>query len=118
MKSHLLPYGGRIGRQPQSRRRSTARRTRKLGFDRIEQRRLLATASWDAGGGDSDWNNPLNWDSDTLPGSQDTAVIDLAGSFTLPGTTMTVNGPEAPLAGAVRAAPRVQRCKFRGFGEQ
>src|SRR4051794_33180327 len=92
MTAHFFPSSGRIGRQAQSRRRRRARRTGKLGFERLEQRCLLSV-TWDGGGGNSDWNNPLNWDTDQSPGSQDTVVIDLTGTFTVAlSTDVTVAG--------------------------
>jgi hypothetical protein len=92
MKAHFVPPRGWIGRQTRSWLRRKTQRTRKLAFERLEARRLLAV-SWDGGGGNSDWNNPLNWDSDTVPGSQDTAVIDLAGTFTVTlSTDVTIAG--------------------------
>jgi hypothetical protein len=31
--------------------------------------------NWDGGGGDFNWNNPINWDTDSLPGPFDDVVI-------------------------------------------
>ncbi len=92
---------------------------RHLRFQALEERRLLSIVTWDGGGGDFDWNNPLNWDIDALPGTDDSAVIDLDGTFTVSlsstvtiasltlgggtgaqtldttGRTFTINGPAA-----------------------
>src|ERR1041385_6867108 len=37
---------------------------------------FCATVTWDAGGGDGNWSNPLNWSGDSLPTSSDDVVID------------------------------------------
>ncbi|MGE3817844.1 MAG: putative Ig domain-containing protein, partial [Isosphaeraceae bacterium] len=37
----------------------------------------MSRINWDGGGGDSDWNNPLNWDADILPGPADDAYVEL-----------------------------------------
>src|SRR5262245_32031100 len=50
-------------------------------FEVLEDRLALATVSWDGGGGDTNWNNPLNWnkpgvpDPNSLPGAADEALI-------------------------------------------
>ena len=46
----------------------------------LEPRQYLAAVSWDDGGGDKAWNNPLNWSTDALPGSDDDVVIASAGT--------------------------------------
>ncbi|MFO7906100.1 MAG: hypothetical protein R6U98_25805, partial [Pirellulaceae bacterium] len=56
---------------------------RRLGLELLEDRRLLSLVSWDGGGGDTSWTNPLNWDTDTLPGAEDDVVIDVAGDVTI-----------------------------------
>ena len=46
--------------------------------------RFGAAVSWDGGGGDLNWNNPLNWSGDVLPGPNDDVVIDYgANDFTV-----------------------------------
>src|SRR5947209_10623152 len=37
-------------------------------------------ANWTGKGHDSLWSNSKNWDTHTIPGSNDTAIIDLTGS--------------------------------------
>ncbi len=39
-----------------------------------------AVVTWDGGGGDNSWHNPLNWTGDTLPTTTDSAVIDAVGT--------------------------------------
>lgn len=51
-----------------------------IGMELLEGRQLLATVSWDGGGGDLSWHNPLNWSGDVLPGLNDDVVINVAGS--------------------------------------
>jgi hypothetical protein len=42
-----------------------------------------ATVTWDGGGGDFSWQNPANWNANTLPGTGDDAVINIAGNATI-----------------------------------
>ena len=39
----------------------------------------LLTTTWDGGGGDSQWSNPLNWDRDQLPTAEYQVVIGGTG---------------------------------------
>jgi len=48
---------------------------RHLRFEPLEQRRLPAVITWDGGGGNLYWGDPLNWDTDALPGPWDDVVI-------------------------------------------
>ena len=41
----------------------------------LEPRVLLAAVSWDGGGGDGQWTNPLNWSNDALPGPADDVTV-------------------------------------------
>ena len=63
-------------------------RSRKPSIERLEDRTLLATVTWDGGGVLNNWSDPLNWDKDAIPGEADTAVIDLRDTFTV---TLDVN---------------------------
>jgi hypothetical protein len=38
------------------------------------------TDAWTGGGGDGDWNNPVNWSTGAVPGSSDTACIETSGA--------------------------------------
>ena len=38
------------------------------------------TDSWTGGGGNSDWNNGANWSTGNVPGSNDTACIQMSGA--------------------------------------
>src|SRR5205823_8433383 len=92
MTAHFVPRGGRTGRQAQLRRRRKGQHPVRPAFEWLE-RRCLLSVTWDGGGGNSDWNNPLNWNPDTVPGPQDTAVIDLDGTFTVDlSTDVTIAG--------------------------
>jgi hypothetical protein len=65
-----------------------ARRPRRPLLHRLEQledRSVPATVNWDGGGGNLNWNTAANWDTNTLPGIGDLAVIGPAYS----GTTIT-----------------------------
>lgn len=46
-----------------------------------------ATVTWDGGGGDFSWQTPANWSGDALPGTNDTAVINIGGSATVTSST-------------------------------
>lgn len=64
---------------PRRQRRPVAR-----SVNSLEPRTLLAAVMWDGGGGDFQWNNPLNWDTDMLPGAADDVTIDFgANDFTV-----------------------------------
>ncbi len=53
-------------------------------IERLEDRALLATISWDGGGGNFNWNNAANWSGDALPESADDVVINYGdNSFTI-----------------------------------
>jgi len=46
-----------------------------------------ATISWDGGGNNSNWHNPLNWTGDLVPGTGDDVVISGVGAKTILVTT-------------------------------
>lgn len=48
-----------------------------MSMDCLEPRVVLAAVSWDGGGGNNLWSNPLNWSNDALPGSTDDVTIDI-----------------------------------------
>lgn len=56
---------------------------RALRAEPLEERTLLSVSTWDGGGNDGSWANPLNWSGDTLPGATDDLVFA--------GTTITAN---------------------------
>src|SRR5262245_28782655 len=70
-------------RRRQATPRYVARRDLIPWLDILEARSLLASVFWDGGGGNSDWNNALNWSGDHVPTSSEIAVIDLVGTFTV-----------------------------------
>jgi hypothetical protein len=49
------------------------------GMIRLEPRVCLSTVLWDGGGDGSNWTDPLNWDTDSLPDGESEVVIDIAG---------------------------------------
>jgi len=51
-------------------------------FERLEERIVLSTIVWDGGptGEGADWNDPVNWAGDVLPGPADDAVLGSTGS--------------------------------------
>ena len=63
-------------------------RRKRLFYEVLERRRLLAVVNWDGGGDGTSFLDGLNWDTDTVPGAVDDAVINVAGSD----PTITVNG--------------------------
>ncbi len=58
-------------------------RRRRLGFESLEDRRLLALVAWDGGGDGTSWHDPLNWDTNVLPTSVDDVTIDVPGNVTV-----------------------------------
>ncbi len=48
-----------------------------MSMDCLEPRVVLAAVSWDGGGGNTLWSNPLNWSGDALPTSADDVTIDV-----------------------------------------
>jgi len=54
-----------------------------LQVEPLEERALLAVVSWDGGGGDLQWANPLNWSTDAIPVSGDDVSIDVPGNITV-----------------------------------
>jgi hypothetical protein len=50
-------------------------RRQRLGLERLENRLMLSRISWDGGGGNANWDNPLNWDTDVLPGAGDDVTV-------------------------------------------
>ncbi len=65
-------------------------------FETLEGRQLLS-ASWDGGGGDSLWSNPLNWAGDTLPTAAD--VVSIGAGFGTVRYTNTVPAANRSVAG-------------------
>ena len=59
-------------------------RSRRPGYELLEDRSLLATVTWDGGAGTLNFADALNWDTNTIPGTADDAVIpDLVGTPTI-----------------------------------
>ncbi|MCY2953144.1 MAG: hypothetical protein NTU53_14365, partial [Planctomycetota bacterium] len=44
---------------------------------------LLSSAYWDGGGDGTNWNDPLNWSGDALPGAADDVTINVAANPTI-----------------------------------
>lgn len=54
--------------------------SQRFALDTLEPRLALSTVTWDGGGGDNLWSNPLNWSTDVLPGPDDDVdLIDPSG---------------------------------------
>lgn len=53
--------------------------------------RIGTLFTWDAGGAsDTNWNNPLNWSPDGVPGAGDVAVLNTGATITVSGNNVTV----------------------------
>ena len=67
------------------RKRSTAhgQRRRKLAYETLEDRRLLAVFSWDGEAGDGRWETAANWSPNGLPRDGDDVVIGSSQSATV-----------------------------------
>lgn len=74
---HRVSQGPPRERRPAGRQRAARFKPR---LEHLEDRLAPATVNWDGGGADFDWNNPLNWDTDTLPRAPDDVIIGLAFS--------------------------------------
>lgn len=64
----------------------------------LEPRCLLAQVTWDGGGGDLSWDNPLNWSADVLPGPGDDVLISPPGA-----PTISLAGPVVRSVGSLRS---------------
>jgi hypothetical protein len=53
---------------------------REYSAEPLEPRRLLAVVSWDGGGDNFRWMDPLNWSSDALPTAEDDVVLAVPGT--------------------------------------
>jgi RHS repeat-associated protein len=62
---------------------SSDNRRRKLLFESLENRRLMAVVNWDGGGDGTSWSNALNWDGNFLPGAADDVVINVVSPTTV-----------------------------------
>ncbi len=108
-------------RQSKQQRRRTALRNRRVLFEPLEQRALLATLTW-VGDVDANWNTNsignTNWDTNTLPADGDTLIFSgitnltqnndtpagnsytlqfNAGGFTINGNAITLDNPLADI---------------------
>jgi len=45
---------------------------------------------WDGGGGDTNWDTAANWEFDTVPGTNDVAILDINATITLSAGNRTV----------------------------
>ncbi len=68
--------------------RQSSPAARSLAQEQLEERTLLAIVSWDGGGGDFDWNNPINWNGNVLPAATDD--VEIGSAFA--GITVTSSG--------------------------
>ncbi|MEM6470409.1 MAG: hypothetical protein AAF802_12705, partial [Planctomycetota bacterium] len=53
------------------------RKRNRTRFESLESRHLLAAVTWDGGGDGETWHDPLNWNTDVVPGEFDDVVIDV-----------------------------------------
>lgn len=108
-----------------------AKAARIYSLENLEPRRLLSAVSWDGGGDNSHWADPLNWSADQVPtvnddvtinvsadhdaiivsGAQATATLTLSGSLEIDSTALfnisrdsTLNGNVALDGGTLTGA--------------
>ncbi|MEA2238059.1 MAG: fibronectin-binding autotransporter adhesin [Thermoanaerobaculia bacterium] len=118
------------------RNRVIARAILALAMVAVSSSAFCATVTWDAGGGDDNWSNPLNWTGDSLPTSSDDVVITTGGPGTVlldqnatvksinvlagvtfhvqAGWVLTVSNPSTINTGAVL---RIENSTFTGTGD-
>src|SRR4051812_28884606 len=70
----------KVSRRSSHRAGHRIRRFHLPGVESLEERIVMSDVRWDGGGGNSDWNNPFNWDSDVLPGTTDDLFIDASAA--------------------------------------
>lgn len=63
---------------------------KRMQFGTLESRRLLASISWDGGGGDGLWNNALNWSGNAVPVAADDVTISNAPAVIASGSAKQV----------------------------
>ena len=88
-------------------------RQRRLRFESLEHRRVLATILWDGETGSTSWHMPRNWSSNTVPTISDDVIIDVpsdvflrvnirepafANSISFKGWNLTVHQTELTVA--------------------
>src|SRR5262245_42779491 len=60
-----------FGTSAQGRRARSGAASSRPQIEALEDRCVPAVITWDGGGGDFRWENPLNWSNDALPGTAD-----------------------------------------------
>jgi hypothetical protein len=53
---------------------------RLLGLEQLEAREMMSAVAWDGQGDGVSWHDPLNWSTNTVPGSADDVLIDDLGN--------------------------------------
>lgn len=83
-------------------RRARPRHLPSVPFEPLEARTLLALLTWDGGptGLGTDWHNPVNWDTDTLPVDGDSVLLGPgpAVEFTTGNLSLVTIQSDRPLA--------------------
>ena len=90
-RKSFIPSGlAHILKRRRNGRPESAERKRRLFFEALQERVVLAVVNWDGGAGTFNWNDANNWENDILPGMTDDAVIgDLTGTPTITVTATT-----------------------------
>src|SRR5262249_43392181 len=55
-------------------------RSRRLRFERMEERTLLSAVSWTGQAGDNNWDTPGNWSTANIPAAADDVTITIAAT--------------------------------------
>ena len=63
------------------------RHARKLVFEPLERRVVLAAISWDGEAGNGNWGDANNWSTNKLPSPDDDVTIDVEGDISVSLTT-------------------------------
>ncbi|MGO8746956.1 MAG: hypothetical protein ACLQNE_13295, partial [Thermoguttaceae bacterium] len=69
---------------------------RRLRIESLEQRQLLSAVAWTGAGGNSNWDNKLNWSTGSVPGAGDAVSIILTSA-----ATVTINSGDNESIGSL-----------------
>src|SRR5579884_173749 len=81
LSSPVRPLKDAAGRPSRGRQRHTASQT--FVVEAMENRTLLSAVTWTGAGDHTNWTDPNNWSTGSVPGPADDVTIDVAGNITV-----------------------------------